>query len=160
MKLQIAKLDWVTYHKHNDKYYEDWTLQILRYVFRKWPLIIVLSGITHFRVDIFEGCVNISWSIFDMLSIIYCFSWIYSTAFKTKIEFSGNDIIINNGKQMTGSGLSKLEKSNLDWTELPDSSKFSSVRTTLIKRNIYFSYNYPSSLLDVFESCLYHVHWN
>ena len=51
---------------------------------------------------------------------------------------------------MTGSGLSEVRK-NL--TELPDSS----VRTALIKRNVYFSYNYLSSLLNIFENCLYHV---
>ena len=44
--------------------------------------------------------------------------------------------------------------SNLNWTELPDSSKFSSIRTTLIKRNIYFSYNYSSLLLDVCIMCI------
>ena len=42
------------------------------------------------------------------------------------------------------------------WAELNFQTVRSSVCTTLVKRNIYFSYNYPLSLLDVFASCLYH----
>ena len=41
MEPQIAKLAWVTYHKHNGECYEGWTLQLLRYIFRRRSLIIV-----------------------------------------------------------------------------------------------------------------------
>ena len=87
------------------------------FIFPKRSLITVLSGITHFRVDIFEGCVNINWSIFVILSIIYCFSWVYSTAFKT-IKFSDNETVVIMESKWQDQGCLKFEKIELElnWT--------------------------------------------
>ena len=90
-------------------------LQILRYVFfSKMITNYRTFRITHFRVNIFERCVSISWSIFDMPSIICCFSWIYSTTFKIKFNFlvmTLSQIMENNWQDQ---GCLKFEKSELE----------------------------------------------
>lgn len=74
------------------------------------------------------------------------------------MKLRSSHILKQNSKKKSNFNLiwtEELSLSNLNWTELADSSKLSSVRTTLLKRKIYFSYNYPSSVLEFFESGLY-----
>ena len=101
---------------------------VVLFVFRKWSSITVLPRITHFRVDIFEGCVNISWSIFDMLSTVYCFSWIYSTAFKTKWNFLIVPLSQIMESKWQDQGCLKFEKIELElnWTSRQFEVQFSS----------------------------------